>query len=105
METVATAARTEEIVRRTIEHLRRKVRVDLVVLFGSSARGKADTWSDVDLASVSPNFARISHRKILDLLVEVALAVDPSVDIRPHTPRDLKEARVRPHLRWPTRSR
>ena len=35
---------------------------------------------------------RMSHRKILDLLVEVALAVDSSVDIRAYTPRDLKEA-------------
>jgi hypothetical protein len=29
----------------------------------------------------------------MDLLVEVALAVDPSVEIRPYTPRQLNEAR------------
>jgi hypothetical protein len=29
----------------------------------------------------------------MDLLVEVALAVDPRVEVRPYTPRNLKEAR------------
>ena len=29
----------------------------------------------------------------MDLFVEVALAVDASVEIRPYTPRDLREAR------------
>ena len=93
METIKTAPRAEEVARRTIEHLGQKVRIDLAVLFGTHARGEADAWSDVDLAVVSPDFARMGHRKVLDLIVEVALAVDPSVDIRPYTPRDLKEAR------------
>ncbi len=93
MEKTKTAARTEELVRRTIEHLRQKVRVDQVVLFGSHARGDADEWSDVDLAIISPDFARMSHPKLMDLLVQVSLAVDPAVEIRPYTPRDLKEAR------------
>lgn len=29
----------------------------------------------------------------MDLLVEVALAVGPSVEIRPYTPRELRDAR------------
>lgn len=87
------AANKEEVVRRAIEYLLRKIRIDRAVLFGSHARGEADRWSDVDLAVVSPDFARMGHRKVMDLLVEVALSVDPSVEIRPYTPRDLKEAR------------
>jgi hypothetical protein len=62
-------------------------------LFGSHARGAADQWSDVDLAVVSPDFEGMSHRQVIDLLVEVALAVDPRVEIRPYSPRDLAEAR------------
>jgi len=69
------------------------VRIQQVVLFGSRALGEADAWSDIDLAVISPDFARVSHRKIMDLLVEVALAVDPSVEIRPYTPRELRDAR------------
>ena len=93
MEAITERAQTEEIVRRTIERLHRKVRIHQAILFGSHARGEADAWSDVDLAVVSPDFARMSHRKIMDLLVEVVLAVDPSVEIRPYTPMELRRAR------------
>lgn len=93
MDSVKTAARTEEIVRQTVERLRERVRVHQVILFGSHARGESDEWSDVDLAVVSPDFAHMSHRRLIDLLVEVILAVDPCVEIRPYTPKDLKEAR------------
>ena len=93
METTKTATGTEEIVRRTIERLQQKIQVQQAILFGSHAKGEADAWSDVDLAVISPDFSRMSHRKVMDLLVEVALAVDPSVEIRPYTPRDLREAR------------
>ncbi len=88
-----TSARATTLVRRTIAYLRPKVRVDQVILFGSHARGEADEWSDVDLAVISPDFARMSHSETMDLLVEVSLAVDPSVEIRAYTPRDLAEAR------------
>ena len=93
MEKTKAATRPEELVRRAIEYLRERVQVQQAILFGSHARGEADAWSDVDLAVISPDFARMSHAKLMDLLVEVSLAVDPLVEIRPYTPKDLKEAR------------
>jgi predicted nucleotidyltransferase len=93
VEAVKATTDTAQIIRRTIEHLQRRVRVLQVVLFGSHARGEADTWSDVDLAVISPDFARMSHRNMMDLLVETVLETDSSVEIRPYTPRDLREAR------------
>jgi predicted nucleotidyltransferase len=93
VENVKTATRTEELVRRTIEYLRQWIRVHQAILFGSHARREANEWSDVDLAVFSPDFARMTHRKLMKLLVETSLAVDPSVEIRPYAPRDLKEAR------------
>lgn len=42
LETVKTAAPMEEIVRRTMEHLQQKVRVQQAILFGSHAQGEAD---------------------------------------------------------------
>lgn len=93
MEKTKAPARTAELVRRTVEYLRQRVRVDQVVLFGSHARGDADKWSDIDLAVISSDFARMSHAKLMDLLVEVSLTVDPLVEIRPYTPRHLKAAR------------
>lgn len=88
-----TAANTEEIIKQTIEFLQKRAKVDQAILFGSHAREEADEWSDVDLAVISPDFARMTHSKLMDLLVEVALAVDPSIEVRAFTPRDLKEAR------------
>lgn len=93
METVETANATEEIIKRAIEYLRRKIRVHQAILFGSQVRGVADRWSDIDLAVISPDFAQMKQERVMDLLVEVALAVDPSLEIRPYTPRDLKDAR------------
>lgn len=93
MEKVNTGVKTEEIVGRAIEYLLERVKINQAILFGSRAKGEAGEWSDVDLAVISPDFARMSHRKVMDLLVEVALSVDPSVEIRPYTPQDLKEAR------------
>ncbi|MBZ0159422.1 MAG: nucleotidyltransferase domain-containing protein [bacterium] len=91
MEAVKATPDTVQVIRRTIEHLQR--RVLQAVLFGSHARGEADAWSDVDLAVISPDFARMSHRQVMDLLVETVLETDPSVEIRPYTPSDLREAR------------
>jgi len=81
------------LIQRTLDYLARRIRIEQVILFGSHARGAADRWSDIDLAVVSADFARMTHTKVMDLLVEVALAVDPMVEIRPYTPGDLKQAR------------
>ncbi|MGH8009498.1 MAG: nucleotidyltransferase domain-containing protein, partial [Candidatus Binatia bacterium] len=92
METVETTIGAgKKVVRRAINHLRQKIQVQQVILFGSHAKGKADKWSDIDLAVISPDFSRMSHRKTIDLLAEVALAVDPSIEIRAYTPQDLRE--------------
>lgn len=93
METVKATSDAGALVRQTLRYLGRRVRVQQAILFGSHARGAADEWSDVDVAVVSPDFGRMSHRQIIDLLVEVALAVDPRVEIRAYTPRDLTGAR------------
>lgn len=93
MEAVTATTDMAQVIRRTIEHLQRRVQVLQVVLFGSHARGEADVWSDVDLVVISPDFARMSHRQVMDLLVKTALETDSSVEIRPYTPSDLREAR------------
>jgi hypothetical protein len=47
----------------------------------------------MDLAVISPDFARMSQKEVMDMLVAAAFSVDPVVEIRPYTPQDLKEAR------------
>ena len=90
---VKTTTHTEEIIRRAVTLLRRKVRVSRVILFGSHARGRADEWSDVDLAVISPDFTQMPYPQLINLLVEVTLAVDPSLELHAFTPKDIKEAR------------
>jgi predicted nucleotidyltransferase len=93
MEATETATHTEKVIRQAVEFLRQKIRVQQVVLFGSHVRGEADQWSDIDLAVISPDFARMSQKEVMDLLVEVALLVDPALEVRPYTPQDLGDAR------------
>lgn len=93
MEALEKEIDTQAIVRRAVDYLHQKIRVDQVVLFGSHARAEADEWSDIDLAVVSADFERMSQQEIMNLLVEVALAVDPSLEVRPYSPKDLTEAR------------
>lgn len=93
MEATKTATHPEKVIRQAIEFLRQKIRVQQAVLFGSHVRGEADEWSDIDLAVISPDFAHMGQQEVVDLLVEVALSVDPAVEIRPYTPQDLKAAR------------
>jgi predicted nucleotidyltransferase len=93
IEDSAAASETDVVVRQTLDHLARRIRIQQAILFGSYARGEANQWSDVDLAIVSPDFERMSHRQVIDLLVEVALAVDPRVEFRAYTPRELTAAR------------
>ncbi len=93
MEAGKATSEADALVRRTLDYLSRRIRVQQAILFGSHARGEADQWSDVDVAVVSRDFERMSHRRVIDLLVEVALAVDPRVEIRAYTPRELTAAR------------
>jgi predicted nucleotidyltransferase len=93
MEATETATHTETVIRRAIDFLRQKIRVQQAILFGSHAKGEADKWSDIDLAVVSPDFVHMNQKQVMDLLVEVALTINPSLEIRPYTPQDLKEAR------------
>lgn len=47
----------DEQIRKFIEHLRSRIVVQRVVLFGSHAYGDPHEWSDLDLVVISPDFA------------------------------------------------
>jgi hypothetical protein len=44
------------VVARFTERLTQKHQVDVLILFGSRARGEGDEWSDYDFIIVSPDF-------------------------------------------------
>ena len=50
--------------------LKRKIKVEKAILFGSFAKGKIHQDSDVDLVIISPSFNRMSTHKRFNLLYE-----------------------------------
>jgi predicted nucleotidyltransferase len=61
------------------------IRVEAAYLFGSHARKKADKWSDIDIAIISPDFSadRIEERiRLTRLSTDVDSRIEP-VPFRP----------------------
>lgn len=65
--------------------------VEEAYLFGSWVQGKANEWSDIDLAIVSPNFEgnRFYDRRKLD---EALLEVDTDIQVHLYRPEDFNES-------------
>jgi predicted nucleotidyltransferase len=61
-----------EQIERFIVQLRREMALDRVILFGSRAYGRPHTWSDIDIAVVSPSFANMGRVARLEWLERVA---------------------------------
>jgi predicted nucleotidyltransferase len=80
----------DELVGRFVAELRKRIRVQRVILFGSYAGGSPRPWSDIDLAVVSPDFEGGTERDHL-LLAEVARRVTPQIEALPYRPEDLVE--------------
>jgi len=59
-------------VQRFVDELSRYIHVERAVLFGSYAYGAPHEGSDIDLALVSPDFAKLSRLERLEFLEEIA---------------------------------
>ncbi len=70
--------------RQFVAYVSAQARVDEVVLFGSYARGSADTWSDIDLAVVSPDLADPAVR--IPLLSMAKVVINPAISAMAFTP-------------------
>ncbi|MDI6791399.1 MAG: nucleotidyltransferase domain-containing protein [bacterium] len=66
------------------------VRLEMVILFGSYATGKASKWSDIDVALVSKDFTglRFYDRKKLNPSL---IKTDKRIEIHPFRPEDFNE--------------
>ncbi len=62
----------EDVLREAVSRLVRRFRPHKVILFGSQARGNADSKSDVDLLVVCP----LGGRRRRDMMVEMDLALN-----------------------------
>lgn len=84
----------EEIVGKFISALKRRIRVQRVILFGSYARGNPRPWSDIDIAVISPDFHGGTEEDHM-LLAEVARGITPQIEAIPYLPEDLEKCDTR----------
>lgn len=80
----------EKVIDAFIRELRKRIRVQRVILFGSYARGAPRPWSDIDLAVVSPDFHGGTEEDHA-LLAEVARRVTPQIEAIPYLPEDFAD--------------
>ena len=71
-------------IKRYIEALKKEIKVSKVILYGSWANGKANEYSDIDLAVFSPDFGK---NKLLELqlLSKLSWIVDESIEAVPYS--------------------
>ena len=67
-----------------------KIPVEKIIMFGSYAKGKAKSYSDLDLCVVSKTFGQDSHEEMVKLM-HLAGEVDDMIEPYPYNPDDLKD--------------
>jgi len=65
----------------------KKINIVQAYLFGSSAKGNRQEWSDIDLAIVSPDFSGDSFED-LKILIPIIIKVDRALEVHPFHPKD-----------------
>ena len=83
---------TLDAIRRVVTTACRRVGAERALLFGSYARGDADTYSDVDLLIVWPTTRGFFERRAYFDDIMTAL---PGCDLLVYTPAELEELRER----------
>ncbi len=61
------------------------IHVSEAYLFGSHLTGKADEWSDIDVAIVSPQFSEDRFEERV-MLTKMAISIDDRIEPVPFTP-------------------
>ncbi|MBI3752623.1 MAG: nucleotidyltransferase domain-containing protein [Deltaproteobacteria bacterium] len=73
---VFTEDQIKGIVKKTIEKLKSDIAIDAVYLFGSYSDGRATTYSDIDLAFISDDFAKMGDYQRSKCLMKVLDRID-----------------------------
>lgn len=77
---------------KVIDYLQVKIELETVILFGSYVEGAPHEYSDIDLAIVSPDFARRTLEEKAKLFSDVKLNCDVDVEIHFYSPHELTDA-------------
>ncbi len=90
---VKTEAELKNIIKDSIEFLKKKIRISAVYLFGSYATGTATHWSDIDLAVFSPDADKMKIEDKAKLATNLRLRCHTEVELHFFPKKALKEVR------------
>ncbi|PJB88598.1 hypothetical protein CO083_02225 [Candidatus Roizmanbacteria bacterium CG_4_9_14_0_8_um_filter_34_12] len=65
-----------------------QIKISRVILFGSFAKGKQKDYSDIDLAVVSPDFGKDTHKEMM-FLVHLSSKVSDRIEAIPVAEKDM----------------
>lgn len=86
----------KKILAQFIKEAKKRIPVKKVILFGSYANGTAKKSSDIDIAVISPKFARMNELERIKLLLDCVhrIKYDLPVDMETfgYTPEELENA-------------
>ncbi len=91
---VKTKTEITNIIKDSIEHLKKKLRISSAYLFGSYAAGSPTDWSDVDLAVFSPDADKMRIEDKARLAADLRLNCHTEVELHLFPQKALKEARA-----------
>lgn len=80
-------------IRKLVQSLKKNIKLDSVILFGSYAKGTAVENSDVDIAVISPEFGQ-NPLKDKQLIYRTIIRddIEPFFEIHTFTPSELKDS-------------
>lgn len=86
---VKTRDQIKKIIKDYVKEVRKSYRVDQAILFGSYASGRANEFSDIDLAIVSADFRGKPEMEILQDLSRKTMNIDTSLEVLAFTPDEM----------------
>jgi uncharacterized protein len=76
----------DDDIKNSIDHflieVNKKYKIQAAYLYGSYAKGRADKWSDIDVAIISPDFPDNLYETRLELM-RMAVRIDDRLEPRP----------------------
>ena len=89
---VKTQAEIREIVTKFVKALGQDIKVNKVILYGSYARGKANEWSDIDIAIISNDLKKLGYNRALKRVVKAHMLSDASLEPQVYSLNEYEKA-------------
>lgn len=89
---VASKSQIRKIVNEFVQALEPDIKVERVILYGSYAQGKANKWSDIDVAVLSPTFSEMPDLMVIEEVARRRIHCDSRLSPFAYTPSQFDNA-------------